>query len=134
VTDKLRSYASPFRRLRLTCQHEQGLRRNNRAENSLQAVRRRERKMQRFKSALSAQRFLACMPPWFSRRKGRENAGLRGGPQGVRPRPCDQWRLDEVVSIACALRLNNVRHHRIAQTRRLCFFKCEVPHTQSTDP
>jgi transposase-like protein len=26
VTDKLRSYASAFRRLRLICQHEQGLR------------------------------------------------------------------------------------------------------------
>jgi hypothetical protein len=58
VTDKLRSYASAFRRLRLTCPHEQGLRQNNRAENSHQAVRRRERKMQRFKSARSAQRFL----------------------------------------------------------------------------
>jgi len=39
VTDKLRSYASAFRRLRLTCPHEQGLRRNNRAENSHQPVR-----------------------------------------------------------------------------------------------
>src|SRR5262249_51804712 len=47
VTDKLRSYAAAFRRLRLTCRHEQGLRRNNRAENSHQAVRRRERKLQR---------------------------------------------------------------------------------------
>jgi transposase-like protein len=28
VTDKLRSYASAFRRLRLTCRHEQGLRNN----------------------------------------------------------------------------------------------------------
>jgi transposase-like protein len=54
VTDKLRSYAAAFRRLRLTCRHEQGLRRNNRAENSHQPVRRRERKMQRFKSARSA--------------------------------------------------------------------------------
>jgi putative transposase len=53
VTDKLRSYASAFRRLRLTCPHEQGLRKNNRAENSHQAVRRRERKLQRFKSARS---------------------------------------------------------------------------------
>jgi hypothetical protein len=32
VTDKLRSYAAAFRRLRLTCRHEQGLRKNNRAE------------------------------------------------------------------------------------------------------
>src|SRR6202165_4198042 len=59
VTDKLRSYASAFRHLGLTCPHEQGLRKNNRAENSHQAVRRRERKLQRFKSARSAQRFLS---------------------------------------------------------------------------
>ena len=58
VTDRLRSYACAFRRLRLTCPHEQGLRQNNRAENSHQPVRRRERKMQRFKSARSAQHFL----------------------------------------------------------------------------
>jgi putative transposase len=59
VTDKLRSHASAFRRLRLTCRHEQGLRKNNRAENSHQTVRRRQRKLQRFKSARSAQRFLS---------------------------------------------------------------------------
>src|SRR6516165_4909937 len=58
VTDKLRSYASAFRRLRLTCPHQQGLRKNNRAENSHQAVRQRECKAQRFKSACSAQCFL----------------------------------------------------------------------------
>jgi len=39
--------------------HEQGLRANNRAENSHQPVRRRERKMQRFKSSGSAQRPLS---------------------------------------------------------------------------
>ena len=59
VSDKLRSYGSAFRRLRLSCRHEQGLRKNNKAENSHQAVRRRERKLQRFKSARSAQRFLS---------------------------------------------------------------------------
>jgi putative transposase len=59
VTDKLRSYASAFRRLKLTCPHESGLRKNNRAENSHQMVRRRERKLQRFKSARSAQCFLS---------------------------------------------------------------------------
>ena len=59
VTDKLRSYAAAFRRLRLTCPHQRGLRNNNRAENSHQAVRRRERKLQRFKSPRSAQRFLS---------------------------------------------------------------------------
>jgi putative transposase len=58
TTDKLSSYGAAFRQLRLTCPHQQGLRANNRAENSHQVVRRRERKMQRFKSAGSAQRFL----------------------------------------------------------------------------
>jgi putative transposase len=56
VTDKLRSYRSAFRQLQLTSPHEQGLRKNNRAENSHQPVRQRERKMQQFKSARSAQR------------------------------------------------------------------------------
>jgi transposase-like protein len=60
VTDKLRSYAAARRELCLSAQHEQGLRRNNRAENSHQVVRRRERKMQRFKSPRSAQRFLSA--------------------------------------------------------------------------
>ena len=59
VADKLRSYRAAFNDLHLTCRHEQGLRMNNRAENSHQIVRRRERKMQRFKSAGSAQRFLS---------------------------------------------------------------------------
>jgi transposase-like protein len=58
TTDKLGSYGSAFRHLRLTCPHEQGLRKNNRAENFHQVVRRRERKMQRFKSPRSAQYFL----------------------------------------------------------------------------
>ena len=56
VTDKLRSYGTAIRLLALSAQ---GLRKNNRAENSHQPVRRRERKMQRFKSPASAQRFLA---------------------------------------------------------------------------
>jgi putative transposase len=54
ITDKLRSYASAFRQLGLTCPHEQGLRRNNRAENSHQPVRRRERSAQRFLSMHAA--------------------------------------------------------------------------------
>src|SRR5712671_7064779 len=59
ITDKLDSYGAALRHLRLTCRHEQGIRKNNRAENSHQPVRRRERKLQRFKSARSAQRFLS---------------------------------------------------------------------------
>jgi hypothetical protein len=59
VTDKLRSYGAAKAELGLSARHEQGLRKNNRAENSHQLPRRRERKMQRFKSPGSAQRFLS---------------------------------------------------------------------------
>ena len=59
LTDDLRSYAAAARDLGIERLHERGLRRNNRAENSHLPVRRRERKMQRFKSPGSAQRFLS---------------------------------------------------------------------------
>jgi len=57
VTDRLASYSCARRQLGMRARHE---RKNNRAENSHQVVRRRERKMQRFKSAGSAQRFLSA--------------------------------------------------------------------------
>jgi putative transposase len=58
VTDKVRSYAAALQKWGLTAHHEQGLRRNNRAENSHQLIRRREHKMQRFKSTPFARLFL----------------------------------------------------------------------------
>jgi putative transposase len=58
TTDKLRSYHVAFRTLSLTAEHIDHKRSNNRAENSHQPVRRRERIQQRFKSPGSAQRFL----------------------------------------------------------------------------
>jgi putative transposase len=59
VTDELRSYAAAASGLGISKRHERGRWRNNRAENSHQPTRRRERKMQGFKSAGSAQRFLS---------------------------------------------------------------------------
>jgi transposase-like protein len=59
VTDKPRSCPSAFRSIGLAAEHDRGLRANNRAENSHQPVRRRERKLQRFKSPGSTQRFLS---------------------------------------------------------------------------
>ena len=53
----VRSDPSAFRAIGLAAEHDRGLRANNRAENSHQPVRRRERKSQRFKSPGSAQRF-----------------------------------------------------------------------------
>ena len=66
VTDRLRSYPAAFRAIGLTAEHDRGLRANNRAENSHQPIRRRERKLQRFKSPGSAQRFLAIHAATFN--------------------------------------------------------------------
>jgi len=59
VTDDLRSYGAAAHDLGIESRHQRGRWKNNRAENSHQPTRRRERKMQRFKSAGSAQKFLS---------------------------------------------------------------------------
>ena len=59
VTDKLPSYGAALKDLGFSKHHDFGGRKNNRAENSHLPVRQRERRMQRFKSAGSAQRFLS---------------------------------------------------------------------------
>jgi putative transposase len=59
VTDDLRSYSAAVREIGIERRHERGRWKNNRAENSHQPTRRRERKMQRFKSPGSAQKFLS---------------------------------------------------------------------------
>jgi transposase-like protein len=59
ITDDLRSYGAAARELGIESRHERGQWKNNRVENSHQPTRRRERKMQRFKSPGSAQKFLS---------------------------------------------------------------------------
>jgi transposase-like protein len=66
VTDDLRSYAPAARDLGIEHLHERGRWKNNRAENSHQPTRRRERKMQRFKSSRSAQKFLSTHAAVFN--------------------------------------------------------------------
>jgi putative transposase len=59
VTDGVRSYRAALDRLGLADRHRPGrLRENNRTENSHLSIRRRERKMQGFKSRSSAELFL----------------------------------------------------------------------------
>src|SRR6267154_2230276 len=60
VTDKLGSYGAARRSLGLTIEHRQHKGLNNRAENSHQPTRRRERIMKRFKSPRQVQRFLSA--------------------------------------------------------------------------
>ena len=60
VTDKNPAYGAALRELKLTrAAHTRRKRANNRAESSHVPVRRRERKLQGFKSPQSAQRFLS---------------------------------------------------------------------------
>jgi putative transposase len=58
VTDKLRSYAAAKRLIMPGVVHRQHRYLNNRAENSHQPTRKRERRMRRFKSGGHAQRFV----------------------------------------------------------------------------
>ena len=63
VTDKLKSYAAAKREILPGVEHRQHHYLNNRAENSHQPTRQRERHMQRFKSPGQAQRFLSAYGP-----------------------------------------------------------------------
>src|SRR5215207_7295859 len=63
VTDKLKSYEAAKREILPGVEHRQHRYLNNRAENSHQPTRQRERRMQRFKSPGQAQRFLSAYGP-----------------------------------------------------------------------
>ncbi len=63
VTDKLRSYRAALKELLPWTEHRQSRYLNNRAENSHQRTRRRERALQRFKSSGHAQYFLSIFEP-----------------------------------------------------------------------
>ena len=60
ITDKLASYGAAKKEIAPGVEHRQHKGLNNRAENSHQPTRRRERQMKRFKSAGQAQRFLSA--------------------------------------------------------------------------
>ena len=60
ITDKLKSYSAARAEVMPSVQHLQQKYQNNRAENSHQPTRLRERVMRRFKSAGHAQRFLSA--------------------------------------------------------------------------
>jgi putative transposase len=63
ITDKLASYGAALREVLPGVEHRQHKRLNNRAENSHQPTRERERRMRRFKGPGHAQRFLASYGP-----------------------------------------------------------------------
>jgi putative transposase len=65
ITDKLKSYGAAKREILPGVEHRQSRYLNNRCENSHRPTRQRERRMQRFKSAGHAQRFLSAFGPIF---------------------------------------------------------------------
>jgi putative transposase len=60
ITDKLKSYEAAKREILPGVEHRQYRYLNNRAENSHQPTRHRERRLQRFKSPGHAQRFVSA--------------------------------------------------------------------------
>src|SRR3954454_23390490 len=77
ITDKLRSYGAAKREVMPDVEHRQHKGLNNRAENSHQPTRRRERIMKRFKSPRQVQRFLSThdqVANVFSRRPNQDTA------------------------------------------------------------
>ena len=60
ITDKLASYSAAKAEVMPSVEHRRHKGLNNRAENSHQPTRRRERQMKRFKSPGQAQRFLSA--------------------------------------------------------------------------
>jgi putative transposase len=81
IIDKLASYVAAKREVLPSVEHRQHKRLNNRAENSHQPTRERERRMRRFKSPATAQRFLVAYGPIASyfrpRRHRHAGHGLR---------------------------------------------------------
>jgi putative transposase len=100
VTDKLKSYAAAKREILPHTEHRQSRYLNNRAEVSHQPTRRRERQMQRFKSARHAQRFLSThsrIHNHFQLRRHRLTADQH---RSARDRAFRAWR--EVTGVAAA--------------------------------
>jgi putative transposase len=78
ITDKLASYGAAKREILPSVEHRQHRYLNNRAENSHQPTRQRERTMRCFKSAGHAQRFLSAHGPILSHfRLRRHRLGAR---------------------------------------------------------
>src|SRR5260370_10410886 len=92
TTDKLPSYAAALRELGIESRHQTNRWANNRAENSHQPTRRRERKMQRFKSPGSAQRFLSAHAAVYNVFNVQRHLTARQTHRTLRPPPTNAWR------------------------------------------
>ena len=92
ITDKLASYSAAQREILPSVEHRchKGL--NNRAENSHQPTRERERRMRRFKSPGHAQRFLAAYGPIASHFRPRRHRLTAAAYRQTRDERFATWR------------------------------------------
>jgi putative transposase len=97
VTDGLRSYGVDQRATMPDVRHRTSRYLNNRAENSHRPTRRRERQMQRFKSASQAQRFLSAHAMIYDHFRPRRHLMSAAGYRRVRAKAFRTWRQETCV-------------------------------------
>jgi putative transposase len=99
VTDGLRSYGVAHRDLLPDVRHRTSRYLNNRAENSHQPTRRRERQMQRFKSSEQAQQFLSSHAMIYGHFRPRRHLMSADQYRRTRARAFQIWRQETRVQI-----------------------------------
>src|SRR5881398_1968193 len=101
IADKLKSYGAAKREILPGVEHRQHRYLNNRAENSHQPTRQRERRMQGFKSPGQAQRFLSAYAPIA-------NTSDRDATGSLSPRIAKSW----LNSFRCGTRSRGLQPHK----------------------
>ena len=97
ITDGLRSYGVARRAILPDVRHRTSRYLNNRAENSHRPTRRRERQMQRFKSAGQAQRFLSAHAMIYGHFRPRRHLMDAADYRRVRAKAFRTWRQETCV-------------------------------------
>ena len=92
ITDKLASYGAALRAILPSVEHRRHKGLNNRAENSHQPTRERERRMRRFKDPGHAQRFLAAYGPITSHFRPRRHRLPAAAYRATRDQRFATWR------------------------------------------
>ncbi len=100
VTDQLKSYAAAKRQIIPHVEHRQSRYLNNRAENSHQPTRQRERRMKRFKSPRQAQQFLSAQGPIHQHSHPRRHRMSAAEYRAHRTHAFEVWKQETCVQAA----------------------------------
>jgi putative transposase len=99
VTDKLGSYGAAKREIIPHVEHRQSRYLNNRAENSHQSTRQRERRMKRFKSPRQAQQFLSAYGPIHQHSHPRRHGMSAAEYRAYRTNAFEVWKQETCVRV-----------------------------------